>query len=148
MKTTLPEGWFRLTRGETVHYFPRNEVKPLCGMIDRYTGLDGDVAVVESVNEEARCLHCRAQLGDYNKKCWDDMDKAGAMATRAQGRSRLEMLREAHSLMVFDAGMSFYCQVCGNRQQSLQPSKTFDHRVECPGGVIQAEVLLITGDWD
>jgi hypothetical protein len=146
MKTALEEGWFRLRRGETVHFFPRDETSPLCGMIDRIW-VGGNNPVIESVNEDARCLHCRHSLGTYEKKLWNDMDRVHGMAARAQQRSRVEMLKESHRLMVFDAGMSFYCKVCGNRQQSLQPSPTFDHRKECPGDAIQAEIME-AGGWE
>ena len=68
------------------------------------------------------------------------------LVTRAQGRSQVEMDAFVHRTFVFDAGLSFYCKVCGWREQSLQPAETFDHRPGCPLAEIQARVMA-AGGW-
>ena len=141
---TPPEGWFRLTRGETVHYFPKGEDHPLCGMINRIPYLAGSVAV-ESVNEEARCRHCVTHLSNREQKAWYDVDKMrNTVLAKAQRQSRLEMFKETYRLMMFNAGASFYCKICGNQQPTVHSK--FKHRPGCPGEMIQQEVD-VSGVW-
>lgn len=64
---------------------------------------------------------------------WNECQKPiREAACRAQGRSILEMDALVHRAFLFDAGMSFYCRVCGAREQSMQPATYFQHRSECP----------------
>ncbi len=70
-----------------------------------------------------------------------------AAANAAQKRNRLEMIALVSRQFVFDAGMSFYCKVCGSRQQSMIPAPHFDHRPECPLHGLQEEIKKSGGEW-
>lgn len=74
-----------------------------------------------------------------------DQDPIRRDAMRAQKRTELEMLTVLHRDHYFDAGMSFYCKVCGNRSQSMQPGPDPRHRPGCPLIAVAARVVELGG---
>jgi hypothetical protein len=78
----------------------------------------------------------------YTKDAEGDRKRVLEALERSPNEMRLWM----HAEMMIDAGMSYYCLVCGARQQSLQPAATYTHRDECPLYEIGQNLPALCGD--
>lgn len=79
------------------------------------------------------------------------LNRLHSLAYEAMSKTELQRLSAVHRQFCFNSGMSFWCMVCGARQQSLIPTDRFRHSPDCPLHSIQLRVQELGGwdlDWD